>query len=259
MPKYVVKIRIADPDVVDRVSVERRRTKNDAVVGRVWRLGNYQSTDDIDLKDGKFYLRLWPYFEIVDPLPVWFKVYNNGKRKLIAKCVLSELQKGKEMQFKDLGIIERGKNLPVPACLNLEYRLLCFWLGWLDATKINGVTVEHLKKLVENGIVIVKDLLNKDKYAQISRVFGDNTGIILDRARLLCNISVEQDKFAEIGDRYVRAVLKWSAAKIAEESGATEGDAEKLLSQLDNLSQALIVQVFKTLRLRDIFGRVKGR
>jgi len=109
MSNYVAKIRIVDPDVVDRVSVEKRRTKDDTAAGEVWKLGNYQSTDDIDLENGKFYLRLWPYFEIVDPLPVWFKIYNNGERKLIAKCVLSELQTGKAMQFKDLGILEKQR------------------------------------------------------------------------------------------------------------------------------------------------------
>ncbi|MDI6655097.1 MAG: hypothetical protein QME59_04350 [Candidatus Hydrothermarchaeota archaeon] len=255
MPNYVARIRIVDPDIVDRVSVEKRRTKNDAVVGKVWRLGNYQSTDDIDLEDGNFYLRLWPYFEIVDPLPVWFKIYNNGERKLIAKCVLSELQTGKAMQFKDLGIIESGKNFPVPACLNLEYRVLHFWLGWLDATKINGVTVEHLKKLVENGIVIVNDLLNKDKHAQISQVFGNDTATILGRAKLLCSLSINPDKFVKIEDRYARAVMKWSAAKVAKESGATQEDAKKLLLRLKDLSQALVAPVFEILKLKDLFGR----
>lgn len=257
MSNYVVKIRIVDPDVVDRVSVEKRRTENDAAVGKVWRLGNYQSTDDVDLEDGKFYLRLWPYFEIVDPLPVWFKIFNNGERKLIAKCVLSELQTGKAMQFKDLGIIEGGKNLPVPACLNLEYRVLHFWLGWLDATKINGVTVEHLKKLVKNGIVIVNDLLNRNKYAQISQIFGNDTAAILDRAKLLCNFSISQNKFARIEDRYVRAVMKWSAAEVARESNVTEEDAKQLLLQLKSLSQALAAPVFKILKLKDLFGRVE--
>lgn len=254
MVNYVARIRIVDPDVVDRVSVEKRKTKDDGVVGKVWQLGNYQSTDDMDLEDGKFYLRLWPYFEIVDPLPVWFKLYNNGERKLIAKCVLSELQIGKAMQFKDLGIIESGKNLPVPACLNLEYRVLHFWLGWLDATKINGVTVEHLKKLVERGIVIVNDLLNREKYTQISQVFGNDTAAILNRAKLLCNFSISPDKFAKIGDRYARAVMKWSAAEIVRESGATEEDAKKLLLQLKDLSQALVAPVFEILRLKDLFG-----
>ncbi len=257
MSNYVAKIRIVDPDVVDRVSVEKRRTKNDVVVGKVWTLGNYQSTDDIDLEDGNFYLRLWPYFEIVDPLPVWFKIYNNGERKLIAKCVLSELQTGKAMQFKDLGIIDSGKNLPVPACLNLEYRVLHFWLGWLDATKIKGITVEHMKKLVERRVVIVNDLLNKDKYAQISQVFENNTVTILERAKLLCGFSIDSYKFSNIEDKYARAVMKWSAAEIARESGATEEDAKKLLSQLKELYQALVAPVFEILKLKDILGAVK--
>ncbi len=255
MTNYVARVRIVDPDVVDRVSVEKRRTKNDEVVGKVWRLGNYQSTDDIDLADGKFYLRLWPYFEIVDPLPVWFKIYNNGERKLIAKCVLSELQTGKAMQFKDLGIVDSGKNLPVPACLKLEYRVLHFWLGWLDATKVNGVTIEHMKKLLERGAVIVNDLLNKDKYAQISQVFGNDAAIILDRAKLLCNLSIDGDKFVKIRDRYARAVMKWSASEVARESGATEEDAKKLLLQLKDLSMALVAPIFEILKLKDIFER----
>ena len=257
MLNYVAKIRIADPDVVDRVSVEKRRTKNDAVVGKVWALGNYQSTDDIDLEDGNFYLRLWPYFEIVDPLPVWFKIYNNGERKLIAKCVLSELQKGKAMQFKDLGIVDSGKNLPVPACLNLEYRVLHFWLGWLDATKIRGVTVEHMKKLVEVGIVTVNDLLNEDKRTQISQVFGEDTVTILERAKLLCGFSIDSHKFSDIENRYARAVMKWSATEIARESGATKEDAKKLLSQLGELNQALVAPIFEILKLRDISEVVK--
>lgn len=117
---YVAKIRIVDPDVVDRVLVRKRNTKNDAVVEE-WRLGNFDSTPDIDLEGGKFYLSLFPYFENVDPLPVWYKAYNNGDGKLIAKCVLSE--GGKE--FRNLGVIDKGKTLIIPACLNLEYRLLC--------------------------------------------------------------------------------------------------------------------------------------
>lgn len=95
MVNYVARIRIVDPDVVDRVGVEKRKTKDDGVVGKIWRLGNYQSTDDIDLEDGKFYLRLWPYFEIVDPLPVWFQLENTGTTKLLVESVLTE---GKQQQ-----------------------------------------------------------------------------------------------------------------------------------------------------------------
>lgn len=116
---YVTKIRIEDPDVVDRVRVEKRKTSNDVVVNK-WILGNYASTPKIDLEKGRYYLSLFPYFELVDPLPVWFKVYNMGDGALMAKCILSE--GGRE--FRNLGIIKRGKKLIIPACLNLEYRVV---------------------------------------------------------------------------------------------------------------------------------------
>ncbi len=118
---YITRVRIVDPDVVDRVLVEKRKTKNDAVVEK-WRLGNYQSTPDINLAKGKFYLSLFPYFENVDPLPVWTKVYNKADGKLMMKCVLTE--GGKE--FRNLGTIEKHNNMDIPTCLNIEYRVMCF-------------------------------------------------------------------------------------------------------------------------------------
>ncbi|MGB2728019.1 MAG: hypothetical protein WBD09_06035 [Halobacteriota archaeon] len=252
MANYVAKIRIVDPDVVDRVQVDKKNTKNDATVNR-WDLGNYKSTEDVDLNDGKFYLRLWPYFENVDPLPVWFKIYNEGERKLIAKCVLSELQRPGAKQFKDLGIVESGKTLVVPACLRLEYRVLHFWLGSLDVRNINGITIEHRKKLVSIGIVVINDMLNKNLQDQVSRILGVDTTTILERVMLSCSISVSSDKFAKIGNEYMRAISKWSADKIAEEAGVTEDDVRKLLSQLNDLSQAIEGLLFEEMRLRDIF------
>ncbi len=243
---YIAKIRIVDPDVIDRVRVEKKNSANNTTIQQ-WNLGNFQSTEDIDLESGKFYLKLTPY---IDPLPVWFKVYNNGNKKLIAKCVLSELQQEGGKQFKDLGIIERNKTLYVPACLGLEYRVLRFWLGSLDVRKINAVTIEHWKELVKENIITVKGLVDANR-TTINGIFVPDAGIVLKSAKTLCDASIPKE-FKGVENRHLAAILKLSDNRLAAEAEVSGEEARSLLSLLKDINQALVPYVFETLLVRDL-------
>jgi hypothetical protein len=242
---YIAKIRIVDPDVIDRVRVEKMNSNN--ITLQQWNLGNFQSTEDIDLENGKFYLKLTPY---IDPLPVWFKVYNNGDKKLIAKCVLSELQQGGGKQFKDLGIIERNKNLYVPACLGLEYRVLRFWLGSLDVRKINFVTIGHWKDLVKENIITIKSLVDANR-TTITRIFGKDADVVLKSAKTLCNASISKE-FIGIENRHLAAIVKLSASMLAREADVSDEEARKLLNLMKDINQAMVPYVFETIMVRDL-------
>lgn len=243
---YIAKIRIVDPDVIDRVRVEKKDSANNATIQQ-WNLGNFQSTEDIDLEKGKFYLKLTPY---IDPLPVWFKVYNNGDKKLIAKCVLSELQQEGGKQFKDLGIIERNKTLYVPACLGLEYRVLRFWLGSLDVRKINAVTIERWKELVKKNIITVKGLADANR-TTITTIFRADADAALKSAKTLCDASIPKE-FVGIENRRLAAILKLSNNRLAAEAEVSTEEAQKLFNLLKDINQALVPYVFETLMVRDL-------
>lgn len=243
---YIANIRIVDPDIIDRVRVEKKNSSNNSTAAQ-WDLGNYQSTEDIDLENGKFYLKLVPY---IDPLPVWFKVYNNGNKKLIAKCVLSELQQGEAKQFKDLGIIERNKTLYVPACLGLEYRILRFRLGSLDVRKIKAVTVQHWKELVKENIITIDGLLHASRRT-IDIIFKTLADIVLESAKTLCE-AVIPEEFTVIENRHIAAIGKWSASRLAREANVPKDDAKRLLSMIEDIDQALAPYVFETLMVRDL-------
>jgi hypothetical protein len=210
-------------------------------------LGNFQSTEDIDLEKGEFYLKLTPY---IDPLPVWFKVFNNGDKKLIAKCVLSELQQEGGKQFKDLGIIERNKTLYVPACLGLEYRVLRFWLGSLDVRKINTVTIEHWKKLVKKNIITIKGLADANR-TTITSIFGSDTDVVLKSVKTLCDASIPKE-FTGVENRHLAAIVKLSASMLAKEADVSDQEARTLLNLLKDINQALVPYVFETLLVRDL-------
>lgn len=243
---YIVKIRIVDPDIIDRVRVEKTKSANNAII-QTWKLGNFQSTEDIDLKNGKLYLKLTPY---IDPLPVWFKVFNNGDKKLIAKCVLSELQQGGGKRFKDLGIIERNKTLYVPACLGLEYRVLRFWLGSLDVRKINVVTTEHWIELVKENIITVKDLVDANS-TTITSIFRTDADTALKSAKTLCDASIPKE-FTGIENRHLVAIVKWTAGRLAAKAEVSNEEAQKLLNLLKDINQVLVPYVFETLMVRDL-------
>ncbi|MCX9013674.1 MAG: hypothetical protein OIN89_02585 [Candidatus Methanoperedens sp.] len=243
---YIAKIRIVDPDVIDRVRVEKKNSANNTTI-RQWELGNFQSTEDIDLDGGKIYLKLTPY---IDPLPVWFKVFNHGDKKLIAKCVLSELQQEGGKQFKDLGIIERNKTLYVPACLGLEYRVLRFWLGSLDVRKLNAVTIKHWKELVKENIITVKGLVDANR-TTIIRIFGKDADAVLISAKTLCDASIAEE-FWRIENRHPAAIVKLSESMLAKEAVVSDEKARTLLSLLKYINQALVPYVFETLLVRDL-------
>ncbi len=243
---YIAKIRIVDPDVIDRVRVEKKKSADNSTMQQ-WNLGNFQSTEDIDLENGKIYLKLTPY---IDPLPVWFKVFNNGDKKLIAKCVLSELQQEGGKQFKDLGIIERNKTLYVPACLGLEYRVLRFWLGSLDVRKINAVPIDHWKELVKENIITVKGLADANR-TTINRIFRTDADAVLKSAKTLCDASIPKE-FTVLENRYLATVVKWSFGRLAQEADVSDEEARKLLDLLKYINQALVPYVFETLMVRDL-------
>lgn len=243
---YIAKIRIVDPDVIDRVRVEKKNSANNTTIQQ-WNLGNFQSTEDIDLESGKFYLKLTPY---IDPLPVWFKVYNNGNKKLIAKCVLSELQQEGGKQFKDLGIIERNKTLYVPACLGLEYRVMRFRLGSLDVRKINAVTIEYWKELVKENIITVKGLADANR-TTITTIFRTDADAALKSAKTLCDASIPKE-FEGVENRHLAAILKLSSNRLAAEAEVSNEEARNLLSLLEDINQALVPYVFETLLVRDL-------
>ncbi len=222
MSDFITKVRITDPDFVDRIRVELKNTKKGGVVGKPWRLGNYQSTGIVDLKGGKYFLSIHPY---IDPLPVWFKVYNTGMKKLLVKCVLSELQLPGSKQFKDIGIVKPNQWLYVPATTVLEYRVERFKLGRLDIMKLGGVETNHLRKLNEARIINVEDLV-KVPLSTLNNIFGEAEAInIYKRAKTLDDALVSASTFSSLEYYHVKTVAHLRLMRIAQIAGTSQEEA----------------------------------
>lgn len=235
MPDYLTKVRITDPDAVDRVLVNLKNTKRGNIV-KSWRLGNYMSTGIVDLRDGKHFLSIDPY---IDPLPVWFKVYNMGARKLLAKCVLSELQKDPgSKQFKDIGILKPNRWLYVPATVILEYRVERFRLGRLDIMKVKGIKTDHLRGLNLAKIINVEDLA-KASLSKLTGIFEGGAEAMHERAKALNGAVISASTFGSLANRRVTAVAKWSTDRIAKTGGISLEKADELHQVVEGVVNAL--------------------
>ncbi len=115
------KLTIVDPDVavrIDGIDVKKVRCSDNKIV-KTWRLENYQSTEEIDLEDGDYYLSVIPYWRGIDPLPVWYSVKNTGTVKLLIKCIQSKGGKAN----KNVTTLKSGSEMNIAGCYNYEYKI----------------------------------------------------------------------------------------------------------------------------------------
>ncbi len=249
----ITNVSITDPDIsgrIDALLVQKTRTSNNSVV-QSWNLVNYQSTDDIDLKNGNFYLKIFPYYINIDPLPVWFKVGNNGTENLTVQCIITEGKHG----FKNIKKLGSGESMDVAGCYRLEYRVVRFSLGNLGIQLIDGIGRTYRNKLVAAGIMRINDLCGK-KALEVSK----NTGIPVIRlaewirkAEIAISIHVSGEKYKRIAGEKISVLLRTPINDLMKKVGRTKKEIEGLMDVLGNLTVTIDDKYMKNMRLENLF------
>lgn len=251
----IVEAKIEDPDIrgrIDALRVLKVKSSNDRVV-RTWRLVNYQSTGNINLEDGAYYLKIFPYFINIDPLPVWFKVFNHGTTPLFIQCITTERKPG----FKNIKKLKGGEKMDIAGCYRLEYRVVAAWLGDLGVQLIDGVGRRYRNKLVPAGILRVEDLAGKEALA-LSKIMGISVMRLTEfirKAEIACGIEVDGDVFEKIGDRKITRLLNTPVSVLARDAGVSTKKIEELMDVLGNVAIAMDNACVNKLVLEDLFER----
>jgi hypothetical protein len=246
------KLTIVDPDVavrIDGIDVRKKRCSDDLEVKK-WRLENYQSTEEIDLEDGDYYLSVVPYWRGIDPLPVWYSVKNTGAVKLLIKCILSA---GGDA-FKTVTTLKSDSEMNIAGCYNLEYKIGDLSLRNLSVLYINGLGWQNMKKLVSAGIMEIKDLAGKEAYT-----LSEKTGIrvaklaeFIRKAEIACSIAVSEG-FEPIGEERVDNVIATKVGDIMRKTKISREEIEKMMDVLGNLVVAIDGKYLRKLQLADLF------
>ncbi len=246
------KLTIVDPDVavrIDGIDVRKKRCSDDREVKK-WRLENYQSTEEIDLEDGDYYLSVIPYWRGIDPLPVWYSVKNTGTVKLLIKCILSKGGKA----FKNVTTLKSGSEINIAGCYNLEYKIGDYSPLNLSVLYINGLGRQNMLKLVNAGIMEIKDLAGKEAY-QLSEKTGIRITKLAEyirKAEIACSIAVSEG-FEPIGKERVDNVIATKVGDIMRKTGRSKEDVEEMMDVLGNLTVAIDGNYLRKLQLKDLF------
>lgn len=237
-----------DPDPIDRVRVQKVRTSDEGSV-QSWNLSPGQTTGDIDLEEGNYFVKLVPY---IDPLPVWFKLDNKGDTKLDVQCILSY---GTQLGFKTVDALKPGKSLNIPGCQDLEYRVLCFSMQNQSIINIDGIRLKYYQKLAAIGIRQIKHLAEKDlpTIYEATKITVPKLAEFIRKAEILCATKVSPDDFETIGDERIIPLLLTPIEDLVRKTGKSKGKVEALIDQLENLTVALDAGVIRKLQLKDLF------
>ncbi len=246
------KLTIIDPDVavhIDWIDVRKRRCSDNLEVDK-WPLENYQSTKDVDLEDGDYYLSVIPYWRQIDPLPVWYSVKNTGTVKLLIKCILSKGGKA----FKNVTTLKSGSEMNIAGCYALEYKIGDYSLRNLSVLYINGLGRQNMLKLVNAGIMEIKDLAGKEAY-QLSEKTGIRITKLAEyirKAEIACSITIPEG-FEAIGENRVDNVIATKVSDIMKKTGRTREEVEEMMDALGNLAVAIDGNYLRKLQLEDLF------
>ncbi|MBU4373298.1 MAG: hypothetical protein KKD69_05825 [Euryarchaeota archaeon] len=246
------KLTIIDPDVavrIDGIDVKKVRCSDNKIV-KPWRLENYQSTEEVDLEDGDYYLSVIPYWRQIDPLPVWYSVKNTGTVKLLIKCILSKGGKA----FKNVTTLKSGSEMNIAGCYDLEYKIGDYSLRNLSVLYINGLGRQNMLKLVKAGIMEINDLAGKEAY-QLSEKTGIRITKLAEyirKAEIACSIAVSGE-FGIIGDGRVDHIIATKVSDILRKTGKSREEVEEMMDDLGNLAVAIDGNYLRKLQLEDLF------
>ena len=249
----ITKVTISDPDIsgrIDALHVQKVKTSNDAVV-KEWRLVNYQSTGDIDLKNGEFYLKVFPYYINIDPLPVWFTVKNNGTKSLITQCITTERRQG----FKNIKRLRSGEEMDIAGCYRLEYRVVRFSVGNLGVQVVDGIGRKRRDKLVSMGIMKVSDLCGKEAL-DLSKVTGISVMRLAEyirKAEIACEIKVSEEDYESIGEETIIELLNTPVGDLVKRTGRTKTEIEELMDTIGEITIVIDATYMRNLSLNTFF------
>lgn len=248
-----VKVTITDPDVavrIDGIEVKKIRYIDDKPA-RVWRLEDYQSTEEVDLENGEFHLTILPYWRLVDPLPVWFQLENTGTSKLLVESVLTE---GKPA-FKNVSTLKSGRSMSIAGCYKILYRCAVFSLEELSILFVNGIGRTIRDKLASAGILKIGDLVEKEA-VELSKVTGINivrAAEFIRKAEIACAVRVSGDDYESVGDERIVTLLNTPVSALVRKTGRTKEEIDGLMDKLGDLALAIDAKYLKKLSLEDLF------
>lgn len=249
----IANVSITDPDIsgrIDALLVQKVQTSNNKVV-KNWRLMNYQATEDIDLEDGKFYLKIFPYFINIDPLPVWFRVDNNGSENLLIQCVITEKRPG----FKNVKKLRSGESIDIAGCYKLEYRVVRFSLRNLGVQFVDGVGRVYRNRLLPLGIMKIGDLAGKEalELSKATKIPVIKLAEWIRKAEIACGLKVSQEEFESIGEELVIDLLNTPVDDLVEKTGRTKKQIEELMDTIGNLTIVIDADYAKKMPLENLF------
>jgi hypothetical protein len=238
------RLTIVDPDVavrIDGIDVKKVRCSDNKIV-KTWRLEDYQSTEEVDLEDGDYYLSVIPYWRQIDPLPVWYSVKNTGTVKLLIKCILSEGGKA----FKNVTTLKSGSEMNIAGCYRLEYKIGDYSLQNLSVLYINGLGRRNMLKLVNAGIMEIKDLVGKEAYklSEETKIGITKMAEYIRKAEIACNIAIS-DEFEIIGGKRVDHIIATKVSDIIRQTEKTREEVEEMMDVLGNLAVAIDGSLFE--------------
>lgn len=250
----ITKVTISDPDIsgrIDALLVQKVKTSNDAVV-KTWRLVNYQSTGDIDLKNGEFYLKVFPYFINIDPLPVWFIVKNSGTKSLITQCITTERRQG----FKNIKRLKSGEEMNIAGCYRLEYRVVRYSAGNLGVQVIDGIGRRRRNRLVSKGVMKVSDLCGKEAL-ELSKATGISVMRLAEyirKAEIACGIKVSEEDYGSISEETIIELLKTPVEDLVKKTKKTKTKIEELMDTIGDITIVIDAAYMRNLSLDTFFG-----
>ncbi len=253
----MVQATIVDPDIrvrIDGVHVRKRRTSNRKQVGKGWDLENYQSTREVSLGNGIYYLEMEPYWRQIDPLPVWVEVKNTGTIPLSVECVVTQGLK----RYKRLTVIKADESFNVPGIYDILYRVEVSTLPDLHVNYLKGISKRSGRFFESAGFFRIRDLKDQDaaelssminiKYIKSWKLAG-----FIRQAELACRIKLDADDFEKISHWSLKKVYDTPVPELAKESGQPEKNVNTMMDRLGELTLAIDYRYIRRITLGMVF------
>lgn len=246
-------VTIVDPDIrrrIDGVHVHKKRTSSGQKV-RTWSLENYESSEEIDLDNGTYYLEMVPYWRQVDPLPVWVQVKNTGGVPVSVECITSEGKHG----YKRLTVLKGNRSLNVPGIYNLSYLVRISTLSDLHVSYIRGISRRRGKIFESAGFLRIKDLKDQDA-ARLKSLVGMSPwslARIIRSAELACDIRLDPEKFERIGHWPVKRVYNTPVPTLMRATGQPQKVVRDMMDRLGELALAIDYRYVRKVTLNMVF------
>ncbi len=248
-----VQVTIVDPDIrirIDGVHVYKRRTSNGQQEGK-WALEDYESTREIDLDNGTYYLEMIPYWRGVDPLPVWAEVKNMGDVSLSVECVVSEGKRG----YKRLTVLKGGKSINVPGIYNLSYRVGVSTLPDLHISYLRSVSKRRGKLFENAGFVKIRDLKDQDaaKLSPLIAIRSWKLARTIREAELACSIKLDPEKFEKISHWRVSKIYDTPMSELMNTTEQPQKIVMEMMDRLGELALAIDYPYIRKITLDMVF------